>query len=410
MHTGIIIRRLDVRGGTQRQALALAQELKRRGHGITLYTFVYSPADCYSELLSDLPVISLYGPGERPRFKGGVVSFFKNYLQELRDARSLAVMINEKTDVLNPHDQEAYRVAAYFKKSVKNIPSVWMMNDMPTRTFSLWRDSQFDPMHGASAIRRIFNIVWDGIEVSRFISKQDAVAVLDERDKKLVAGAFTPRVSVVRSGIDAGEFPFRPHSPTAGAPIRIMATGILLPHRRYEDLIDACALLREQGRSIMLTIVGDYRNVPHLHASLVQRINRKGLFNKVSFKGVVSAEELQKLYATHDCFVFPCHLQSWGLAVFEAMASGMPVIVSRTAGASEVLTHEKNALLVDPFAPNQIADATVRLADDGALYARLSRDGRDFVEKNLSWTKYTDAMLKIFEEAKTNCSKLTANS
>ncbi|MDZ4260263.1 MAG: hypothetical protein U1A25_01235, partial [Candidatus Sungbacteria bacterium] len=65
-------------------------------------------------------------------------------------------------------------------------------------------------------------------------------------------------------------------------------------------------------------------------------------------------------------------------------ASGCPVIVSKTAGASEVLTDGENALLVPPKNPD--------------LYEQLSRKGRLFVEQNISWRKYTEYMLKVFEE------------
>jgi len=96
-------------------------------------------------------------------------------------------------------------------------------------------------------------------------------------------------------------------------------------------------------------------------------------------------------------FVFPNHLQSWGLAVFEAMASGLPVVVSKSAGASEVLTDGENALLVNPKNPGEIAKAIQSLIDNPDLYRTLSKNGRDFVEQNISWVKYTDQMEDVFK-------------
>jgi glycosyltransferase involved in cell wall biosynthesis len=112
----------------------------------------------------------------------------------------------------------------------------------------------------------------------------------------------------------------------------------------------------------------------------------------------VSEEELRHAYQTHDIYVSPNHLQSWGLAVFEAMASGAPVIVSKTAGASEILTDGANALLVDGKAPEQIAQAIERLAGDPKLHAMLSMAGRKFVEENVTWKYSAKNAIKIFED------------
>jgi glycosyltransferase involved in cell wall biosynthesis len=90
-------------------------------------------------------------------------------------------------------------------------------------------------------------------------------------------------------------------------------------------------------------------------------------------------------------------LQSWGLVVFEAMAMGLPVIVSETAGASEVLTDHENSIIVKPKDPKGIASAVQELIQKPELYKKLSREGRKFVEKNISWPRYTEDMLKIFQ-------------
>jgi glycosyltransferase involved in cell wall biosynthesis len=79
------------------------------------------------------------------------------------------------------------------------------------------------------------------------------------------------------------------------------------------------------------------------------------------------------------------------------MASGTPVIVSKAAGAADVLKHEDSALLVDPGRPEQIADCLRRLCEDPSRYAMLSRNGRRFVEENVSWDAYGRRMEALFE-------------
>ena len=131
---------------------------------------------------------------------------------------------------------------------------------------------------------------------------------------------------------------------------------------------------------------------------MAKQAEELGLSHRVTFLGEVSEDDLRHAYHTHDIYVSPNHLQSWGLAVFEAMASGCPVIVSKTAGAAEILTNEENALLVDAKSPAQIAMAIKRLIDDRRFHARLSVSGRKFVEDNVTWEYSAKNAIKIFED------------
>jgi len=127
--------------------------------------------------------------------------------------------------------------------------------------------------------------------------------------------------------------------------------------------------------------------------SLVRRLR---LEDSVEFMGVIGEEELVHCLQGVDAFVFPNSPQTWGLAVFEAMACGTPVIVSNGCGAAEVLTDGMNALIVPPCRPDLIADNLVRLAEDEDLYRSLSVNGRHFVAENISWDKYADVMVSHF--------------
>jgi glycosyltransferase involved in cell wall biosynthesis len=82
------------------------------------------------------------------------------------------------------------------------------------------------------------------------------------------------------------------------------------------------------------------------------------------------------------------------------MACGTPAIVSKGAGASEVLTDGVDSLLVDPARPELIADAVRRLAGAPNEWERISAAGRRFVEENIRWDVYA---MKMKEEMKALC-------
>ena len=376
MSIAIIIRRLNVKGGAQRQALCLARELKNMGHNVALYTFFYDKEKCFSDLLDDMAVFS----------------------SNEADPKKLSRLIDPKTDVLNPHDQEAYRVAYYFKKDVKNTPSVWMMNDVPGKNFGFWKESQFNPELRRSFTKALYHKLYDWQD-RRFVSAQEKITVLDNWNKELVKSYYNKDATVVRSGLDYSHFEYYKHEPPKHE-IKLLCAGIFFPHRRFEDVITATSLLKKSDYKASLTIVGDYDNDKNYYAKLVRWVHSLRLDDKVKFVGKVSDSELKKFYQTHDAFIFGNHLQTWGLAVFEAMASGIPVIVSRTSGASEVLVDRKNAILVNPKSPEEIKSAILELISNPDFYSKISSEGRKFVEENISWKKYAQEMFEVFRSAK----------
>ena len=399
MKIALIIKRLNTKGGAQRQILKLAHELKKRGYDIKLYTFFLDKKECFQELFEGLDVVSLseYNP---PPYKGGGLKALFSYLRVLwyenGASKKLAFMIDPDTDLLHPHDHVMYRVSVYFKKHVKNIPSVWMQNDMPTRMWSFWRESECKTDMRLPFIKKMFYWLVDFYEINMFIKKQDDIVVVDFRDEKWVKEYFGMQAYVVRTGLDIDQFPYRERQPFQNKKIRLLATGIFLVHRRFEDIIDAVKKLRETGYDASLSIIGNPYADREYYQYIKDTIEKLDLGGAVSLLGVVKEEELVSAYYNHDIFVFPNHLQSWGLAVFEAMATGMPVIVSTSAGASEVLTNAKNALFVEPKHPYQIAEAVKKLVDSPVLYGNVSKQGRVFVEGNISWSKYADQIERIF--------------
>jgi glycosyltransferase involved in cell wall biosynthesis len=111
----------------------------------------------------------------------------------------------------------------------------------------------------------------------------------------------------------------------------------------------------------------------------------------------IAESELEAAYARADAAVFPNEQQAWGLAQLEAMVRGVPAIVSRGAGVSEVLDDGQHALLVDPRRPDQIADAIGRLAADPSLRKALAEQGRTLVLESYTSVHYAQQMLDVFQ-------------
>ena len=403
MRIGIIESKLDGIGGSQRQALCLALELQKQGHEVTVYALRYDRDRCFGDILDKLNVVHLSRAPQKPKAIPFLrfLNYFRYSVAESRAARELALMIDENTEVINAHDRLGFRVATYAKKYVRPFPSVLMMSDILTKSWIAWRKAQFKKNCMPSLKQRFFNRVVDAYEVRRFILPHEKIVVLDNRTKQWVREYFRKEATVVRSGLDCEKFPYRERAaPTQE--IKIFMAGIFFIHRRYEDAIRALALVREMGHHATLAIAGDYganQEYAGYHKDLKNLTHVLCLEKDVEFLGRISDKELMRRYQQSDIYISPNHLQSWGLAVFEAMASGSPVIVSNTAGASEVLTDGENALIVPAKNPEAIAQAITRLITNPDLYEKLSKEGRAFVEGNISWKQYATGMMKVYKEA-----------
>ena len=404
MKIAIIVRKLSTQGGTQRQALHLAIQLQAMGDEVTVYALRYEKGKGFTDLIDRVRVVALpehcASKGVFARIEHLLPLFFVEQLRENRDAYDLARLIDPDTELLNPHhDSATYKTAYYFKKYMYNIPSVWMMNDLTTKYGSFLRARELYEQKRLSFAARIGYMLFDTWERTRFIRVQNVITVLDNHDQDLTRMYLKRRAIVVRSGIDISQFPFIPHDAPIGQVVRILIVGIFFTHRRFEDAIEAVHILKQSGVRCTLTIIGD-PTTDHAYADAIMNLVRGyNLDNAITFRGRVDETELYEAYANHDIFLFPSHLQSWGLAVFEAMASGLPVIVSKTAGASEILIHGEHALIVDPKTPSQIAGAVQRLLNDTSLYTDISKKGREFVEHTLSWRRYAQDMKRIFSTA-----------
>lgn len=95
-----------------------------------------------------------------------------------------------------------------------------------------------------------------------------------------------------------------------------------------------------------------------------------GLVDQVRFLGLVAYDDLPSCYASAGALVLPSSRDQWGLVVNEAMAAGLPVLVSRGCGCVEDLVQTgENGFTFDPAKPNELTEALARVAE-------LSREER----------------------------------
>jgi glycosyltransferase involved in cell wall biosynthesis len=116
------------------------------------------------------------------------------------------------------------------------------------------------------------------------------------------------------------------------------------------------------------------------------------------FTGVLQGEDLASAYASADAFLFPSTTDTLGLAMLEALASGLPVIAARGGASHEIVSDEENGLLYEATSTPSLVSAVRRLFSDEGFRAALARRARETTEKR-DWGSSTHTLHGYYEEA-----------
>jgi glycosyltransferase involved in cell wall biosynthesis len=143
-------------------------------------------------------------------------------------------------------------------------------------------------------------------------------------------------------------------------------------------------LTEQKGHSVLLAALHQLADVHKARLMIVGRgalepvlrseCERLGLSSRVRFVGV--RPDIGAYLEASDAFVFPTLFEGFGIALVEAMSKGLPCIASRVGPIPEIITHERDGLLVEPSAVEALASAMRRVANDPGLRRSLGDAAR----------------------------------
>ncbi len=174
----------------------------------------------------------------------------------------------------------------------------------------------------------------------------------------------------------------------------LLFVGRLNVRKNIENLLKAIVLLKD--KKIQLVIVGkaDWKT-PDLKKMLCD----SAIKDRIIITGAMTDEELILTYSMAGIFCFPSFAEGFGLPPLEAMASGIPVIVSKTTALPEVCGNA--AMYINPEEPESIAEAINALLDDPILYETQKENGLKRVNE-FSWTLSAKALMASIINAANN--------
>jgi glycosyltransferase involved in cell wall biosynthesis len=155
----------------------------------------------------------------------------------------------------------------------------------------------------------------------------------------------------------------------------------ILPHKGYEDLIQALALIKEKLPRARCLIVGGAPRRRYLHR-LLDIAERLSVRDRMILAGF--HENVTPLLRAMDLFVLPSRTEGLPIAILEAMAAGRAVVATAVGGIPEVVRDGETGLLVPPQDPRRLAEAIIGLLDAPWLARSMGAEGQKWVETVLT--------------------------
>lgn len=227
----------------------------------------------------------------------------------------------------------------------------------------------------------------------RFMLRRvDRVIVLGESLRPMLAGLTPPeRIAVLPNGAD-DMFGRTIDRSERGGTVRLLYLTNLRRAKGLFDLLEAFALLRDEGLPVQLDLAGAFSSGGDREAAAAA-IERLG--GSVRVHGVVDGARKRDLLERADVFVLPSHAEGHPYVVLEAMSASLPVVATSCGAIPETVLDGETGVLVPPHQPRTLADALRSLAADPARRLRMGAAGRRRFEQHYSFDRWAAGLQAI---------------
>jgi len=203
----------------------------------------------------------------------------------------------------------------------------------------------------------------------------------------------TSRISVIPIGLPAKEFPPRAY-PELLLPLTTPRIGVISrldPGKLVHMTVQAATQILKEFPDARFIIVGDGTERERL-----QRMAEElGIAGKMEFPGW--RNDVPRLLAGMDVFVFTSTSEGLPVAVLEAQAAMVPTVSTRIGGVPDVITHGDNGLILEETTPKSIAESVLRLLRDPVLARSLAVHGRHKFERTYTIEHEMGALQDLYQ-------------
>ncbi len=230
----------------------------------------------------------------------------------------------------------------------------------------------------------------------------DKIIAMSESTKNDIVNFYNikeEKISVIYSGVDESFKPVSKDNPNLNRVKEkynlpnnfILYLGTIEPRKNIIGIIEAFEAVREK-KKISLVISGTFG---WLFDDIIKRAKSSKFSEDILFVGFINQEDKIYLYNLAKIFVYPSFFEGFGFPPLEAMACGVPVVVSNCSSLPEVVGDA--GIMIDPYKPSEIAEALDMILEDEGLSDILKQRGLKQAEK-FNWEKTGEETIKILKE------------
>lgn len=372
MRICIVTPNLVLHDGQGRVNYEIVQEAIRRGYSVTVLA---------QQLESDL----LHHP-QVTWIRFSTISFPVQILSDL-----LFAFQSQQWLRINTHQFEVLQIDGAVTDFVCDVNVVHFVH-------SAWLKS---PVHLSRTQKNLYGLYqWLYTSMNAYrervaFSKAGSIIVVSDRVKQelLSLGVSENKISVIYNGVDINEFKLGQGDRIAlklpeGVPLALFIGDLKTNRKNLDTVLKALQHLPETH----LVVVGNPQGSTYPEMARNFKIH-----DRVHFIG--RRQDIPKVMQSCDFFVFPSRYEPFGMVITESMATGLPVIISKCSGASELAT-SSSSLVVDPEDTKALVDAMRILSIDINLRKRMGQAARQIAEQH-TWRSKAASYINLLEERQT---------
>lgn len=365
-------------GGTERQALKLSQALAEKGVDVQIVTGWWFRGTPQREVVEGIPVFRNLTLWEMFGIKG--LRKFGGYLYIL----TLLLYLWRRRaayDVIHVHGLSYHTFAAV-------LAGRWFGRKTLTKLANSGPASDIFKMRIGQQLAFSHYMLPTALGSDRFVALTGTIV-----EELINAGVPAVHISELVNGVEHDRIAARSNYALHHPP-RLIYVGRLHEQKGVDVLLQAFGQLieRDLAQGACLKIVGD----GPLRNALVSLAEDLNISHRVEFFGETNCV-LEQLYQA-DIFVLPSRAEGISNALLEAMACGLPVVVSEVPGNADVVQDEENGLVFTTEDPNSLAQALSLLLEQSDLRQQLGRMARQTVEERYSLNFVADRYIAMYQE------------
>jgi glycogen(starch) synthase len=360
---------------------AVSTELKRRGHKVMVIT-----SDDVDENGKDsVRYLDVMNGVEVYRRH----LLFRKTMREYWFLSDVTAILNKlKPDVVHAHGYRCLSscIATYWCKRNK-IPVVFTPHGIyPPRSFA----------------NGLIKATYDHSFGNLLLRSSDRITALTKYNRQLLLklGAPGERIVLIPNGVNVNKCDKtrqcneksskeQPEGPV------LLYVGRIDWNKGLERVIEALPALVKIFSHIKFLIVGpDYSG----HSENLWGLSRElGVSESVVMTGEVSEQQKSFYYSTADVFVLPAIYEGLSLSLLEAMASSLPIVVTKS-GSGGILVDDVHALLMNNSSAQEISSLVSMILADSRLAKRIGKNAFNLVSKEFSWDRVVDKIEALYTE------------